>query len=303
MHGLGDNIRQRALLRQLMQDHDIWLESSWVSVYHDLIADGLKVVHKATALRTQTKNARRERDAFAVGRPRASAKVMQVWYQPAEVRRHGSVMAAMCAAAGCNIAKADFRLPVPGSWLAKATPWLRLWGYDGRKPIMVYRPLVMRTEWGGCAARNPDEQAYAALFDLIREQFFVVSVADLVIPNVEWMTGLACEADATVHKGELEFEALAALTSLASLVFCSPGFAGVLGQAVGTPVVCVFGGYEKSSFFFGGAKDAPMLGIDPVDPCECFSHSHGCRKEIDMAAAKARLTAFIAGLMKEPAAA
>jgi ADP-heptose:LPS heptosyltransferase len=132
-----------------------------------------------------------------------------------------------------------------------------------------------------------------ALFDSIRDQFFVVSVADFA-PAKEWMVGRACEADAYCHKGELEFEALVALTSMAGLAFCSPGFAAVLAQAVGTPVACVFGGYEKSSFFFAGAKDAPVLGIDPINPCECFRHDHACRKEVNVPAAIERLQAFAA---------
>lgn len=292
MHGLGDNLRQRAIVRQKMQTHEVWLESSWVSVYHDLIADGLRVIHKDTRLRTQAKNARREASLFSRQRPPAAARTVQVWYPPAEVRSTGSVLAAMCKAAECDAATADFRLPVPAAWRAKAQAWVDRW--HPTKPIMIYRPLVDRpSDWTGCNARNPDHEAYAALFDAIRDRFFVVSVADLV-PGKEWMVGLGCEADAICHKGELEFETLAALTAMSGLVFCSPGFAAVLAQAVGTPVACVFGGYEKSSFFFAGAKDAPVLGIDPINPCECFRHDHACRKAIDLSAAVERLQDFAA---------
>lgn len=294
MHGLGDNIRQRAIVRQLMQRHDVWLESSWTSVYHDLIGEGLKIVHKPTRLRTQAKNAKREAGSFSARRAPAGTRSVQVWYPPAEVRRHGSVMAAMCAATGCDAEVADFRLPVPAAWLARLTPFLRQWGYDGSRPIMVYRPLVDRpSDWTGCNARNPDHAAYAALFKAIRARFFVVSVADLV-PNVEWIVGERVETDAQAHAGELEFEALAALASMAGLVFCSPGFAAVLAQAVGTPVACVFGGYERSAFFFAGAKDAPVLGIDPIHPCECFRHDHDCRKAIDLPRAREQIIAFAA---------
>ncbi len=157
---------------------------------------------------------------------------------------------------------------------------------------MLYRPLVDRpSDWTGCNARNPDHEAYLALFNSIRDQFFVVSVADLV-PNQEWIVGHRIEADAECHAGELEFETLAAVTSMAAIVFCSPGFAAVLAQAVGAPVATVFGGYERSSFFFEGKKSAPVLGIDPINPCECFAHDHACRKAIDIPAAKARLAEF-----------
>lgn len=290
MMGLGDNIRQRAILRQLMVSHDVWLESSWVSVYHDLIEDGLKVIHKPTRLRTQAKNAARESKLFTRGLPPRGSKTIAISYPPAEVRRHGSVMAAMCAATGCDAAAADFSLPIPESWKARAIAWVEKWKPD--RPIMLYRPLVDRpADWGGCAARNPDHDAYKALFDSIRERFFVVSIADLV-QGKEWIVGHRIEADAKCHEGELEFETLAALTSMASMVFCSPGFAAVLAQAVGAPVATVFGGYERSAFFFDGEKTAPVLGIDPINPCSCFSHNHACAKAIDVPTAKSRLEVF-----------
>lgn len=296
MLGLGDNLRQRAIIRQLMASHDVWLESSWVSVYHDLIADGLKVVNKPTRLRTQAKNAARESGIFSRSRPPSGARSLTVNYPPAEVRRHGSVMAAMCAATGTNIAVADFRLQIPMSWRAKAARWIEKWNTD--KPIMLYRPLVDRpSDWGGCNARNPDHATYAALFNSIRGRFFVVSVADLV-PGKEWIVGHRIEADAECHHGELEFETLAALTSMSALVYCSPGFAGVLSQAVGTPVATVFGGYERAQFFFAGAKDADVLGIDPINPCSCFSHNHACQKQIDLDAARDRLGVFAAAAVE-----
>lgn len=288
MMGLGDNLRQRAIIRQLMLSHDVWLESSWVSVYYDLIAQGLKVVHKHTRLRTQAKNAKRESDQFSQARPPIGARSISISYPPEEVRRHGSVMAAMCAATGADIESADFRLPVPEAWREKARGLIG----NPAKPILLYRPLVDRpSDWGGCNARNPDHDAYAELFASIRDRFYVVSVADLV-PGKEWIVGHRIEDDAKFHAGELDFETLAGLTSLSAMVFCSPGFAGVLGQAAGAPVSMIFGGYERSAFFFDGAKSAPVLGIDPINPCECFSHNHACRKAIDVPAAKSRLAVF-----------
>lgn len=289
MHGLGDNLHQRALLRQFMRGNDVWLESSWVSVFHDLIPQGLKVVGKHTSLRTQTKNALRESHLFSRVSPPPGARRLPITYRPDLVRLHKSVLGALCAATGCNYAEADFRLPVPAEWHLKAKAWIDRW--QPEKPILLYRPLVERTEWGGCAARNPDHQAYATLFDAIRNAFFVVSIADLV-PGKEWMVGLACEADAICHKGELDFETIAALTQRAAMTFCSPGFAVPLSQAVGTPAVCVFGGYERAYSFAGGARYSAYLGIEPNKPCDCFAHNHRCSKEINLPHAREQLVRF-----------
>lgn len=289
MGGLGDCIRQRAIVRQLMVKNSVVLESPFVALYHDLIQNGLTVIQKKTSLRTQEKNVRREAGRFS----KSSAPVRQVLtvnYPPAEVRRRGSVMAAMCNVTNTNAAQADFRLPIPEEWQLRADSLVQNWRPS--KPIMIYRPLVDRpSDWGGCNARNPDHAVYAELFNSVRDRFFVVSIADLV-PRKEWIVGHKVKADIELHSGELEFETLAALTAKSALVYCSPGFAGVLAQAVGTPVAMVFGGYERSKFFFHGAKDAPVLGIDPINPCECFSHNHACQKAIDVSSARAKLAIF-----------
>lgn len=289
MHGLGDNLHQRAVLRQLMQRHDVWLESSWVAPYHDLIDQGLRVVHKPTTLRTQAKNARREAGRFARRALPLGTKALSVWYTPQEVRQARSVLGAMCGNTGTDIASADFRLPVPPAWQDRARQLIG----EPTRPIMIYRPLVERREWNGCAARNPDHDAYLELFLGIRDRFHVISVADLE-PDREWVAGHRIVADQTFHRGELDFEALAGAVSLASLVFCSPGFAVILGQAVQTPVACIFGAYESSYSFSAGARYAPYLGIDPINPCDDFRHDDTRDKSIDIPAALGRLASFAA---------
>lgn len=289
MQGFGDNLLQRAVLRQLMLRYKIWLESSSPWVYHDLIAQGLRVIRRPTIQRTQTKNAEREASAFSTIPTPAGAKKRKIWYTPDVVRKVG-FLGAMMDYCKCDAAQADYRLPVPHAWQSKADRWLERW--QPRKPLMIYRPLVERTEWTNCDARNPDHAAYAALFASIRDKFFVVSVADLA-PGMEWTVGQGGEADAICHAGELDWETLTALIARAALVFCSPGFAIHLAQAVATPVVCVFGGHEASRHYVAGAKYAPFLGIDPVEPCECFSRRHECRKAIDMPVALRKLREFV----------
>jgi len=287
MHGLGDNLHQRAVLRQLMAREPVYLETSWPCAYRDLAGPRLHLLAKPSGLRTQAKNARREAAAFSHARP--EGRSVRVWYAPDDVRRHGSVLAAMCANTETSFEAADFRLPVPDAWRQRATTWIAKW--RPTKPLLLYRPLNERTEWTGCRARNPDHAAYAALVRSIRDRFFVVSVADLD-PGKEWMVGDDIGADVECHRGELEFETLAALAAQAALVVSSPGFAIILAQAVGTSSVCIFGGYENAQSFAGGARHAPYLGIEPISPCQCFRHDHACDKRIEFPAAIARLRAF-----------
>jgi len=70
--------------------------------------------------------------------------------------------------------------------------------------------------------------------------------------------------------------------------------AKAVAQAVETPSVCVFGGYENGTSFSSGARYARHLAIEPITPCQCFKHDHACQKQVDMPLAVARLQAFIA---------
>lgn len=287
MHGLGDNLHQRAVVAALSRKHEVWLDTPWPCLYHDM--PEVRLVSNGSKLRTQAKNVAREAEKFTRERPPASAKVLRVAYTPDEVRKAGSVLAAM--AKHCGVRPGDFSLPIRPEWESRADSLIEQWGTS--KPIMLYRPLVERTEWGGCRTRNPDRDAYRDIFEAIRDRFFVVSVADLA-PGKEWMVSHPVEADVEYHKGELDIELLAAVVARSALVFTPPGFAVVLSQAVGTPVISIFGGYENAKSFLGGAHLAPYLGIDPIKPCECFSHSHACQKKIDVQAAKVRAAQFAA---------
>lgn len=285
MHGLGDNFHQRALMREWMKTREVWLETPWPCLYRDIA--GLHVVSKGSGLRTQAKNALRERDRYDPQQPPAGCEEVRISYSPWGVRKYGSVLAAMCRQSGLDIG--DFTLPIPVEWTHRAKGLLARWNTS--KPILIFRPLIERTEWSGCASRNPDHAAYARLLASVRDRFFVVSVADTV-PGVEWIVGHEVDADASYHAGELDVEILVGVFGLASMVFASPGFAVVMAQAVGTPVTVVLGGYESGYSFSAGAVHTPTLAIDPIEPCDCFSHTHRCKKAIDIPAAVGRLRKF-----------
>src|SRR5262245_40119729 len=62
MHGMGDCLHQRGILPQLAERYEIWLETSWPLIYWDM--PELKLLKRGTKLRTQMKNAERERGSF-----------------------------------------------------------------------------------------------------------------------------------------------------------------------------------------------------------------------------------------------
>lgn len=288
MYGIGDNLHQRAPIRELMKTHEVWLKTCHAGVYHDLIPKGLHLIFKTTRLHAQAKIIEREKAVFPHSTPPANAPQIKIWYRKDQIDKCGSIVEALMYE--CNVkGKADFSFPLKPEWQQQARDLIATWKAD--KPIMIYRPIVLRREWNG-ANRNPDPVAYETLFKAVRDKFFVVSIADLV-PDVEWIIGPEQDADIKIHDGSLTFEVLAALFKEVNLIFCNAGFAPVLAQAVGTPSIVVYGGRESfKTTQRAGAHLAPTLGIDPDQPCDCHTERHDCKKTITLPPALEKVTAF-----------
>lgn len=297
---MGDNLHQRAVVRQLMQRADVTLETSWPVIYHDLIEQGLKVARRPVRLRTQTKNSMRESEQvkFSARHPLLRAN-MRVSYTGTQVLQTKSktILEAMCNATATNFETADFRLPVPDAWVGDLFKTLAyLPDRAGRRPWLLYRPLCARPEWTGSQRRNADPETYAALLSAIRDKFFVISVADFE-PGQEWLVGPEPDADVKLHAGQLNFEALAALAKQSDMIFTSSGFAAILGPAVETPTVSIIGGYEDVRCHDSGKKFAPYLSLGPENGCSCWTSAcrKTCDKRIEIETAKAKLVAFVNG--------
>jgi len=292
MVGIGDCLHQRAALREMMKTHEVWLKSCHYLMYHDLIEQGLHMVAQPTSLRAQARTMQRERHLFGPTTIPPGAQSKKLGYGKPEIDLHGSILATVMARFGVKTDRPDFSLPLRPEWVVAARALVAGWDLGGRR-LMVHRPIVLRKEWSG-ATRNPDPAAYDAIYRTVRDQYFVVSVADLV-PGLEWTVGPEADVDVKLHKGELDFPTMAALWAEADLVFCNAGFAPVLAQAVGTPSIVVYGGRESfRTTQAAGAHLAPTLGIDPDRPCDCHSHSHNCDKRITLPPAIERVRAFVA---------
>ena len=298
MHGLGDCLHQRAIIRQLLPDNDITLETSWPSVYHDL---PIKCLKKPVGLRTQAKNAQREFTRFAErGHPSNGEYVscLRLSYSGDQIKRTASktVLEAMCDVGRVSYASADFTIPVPTEWKTRLRDVLGDLPHQAfTRPWMVYRPLTIRPEWRGSHGRNPDPAVYAALFRGLRDSFFVVSVADLA-PGCEWISGPDMDFDLRFHAGELHFELLAALFQRADLVYTPSGCGAILGPSVGTTNLSIVGGYELTGCHDSGRKFAPYLALGPIQECGCWSSACGrrCSKQFDASQTIARLQAWLA---------
>jgi ADP-heptose:LPS heptosyltransferase len=291
MYGIGDNIHQRGVMRELMKTHDVWLESPIVCYYHDLMDSGLKVLARHTSLRAQAANVLREWNRFSPERPPLHRATRRIGYI-SQVKRYGTLLRAMYASVGLEMGpQPDFSMPVLPIWRERARDLIKSW-CPPSEPLLIYRPVVLRKEYFA-AARNPDPIAYAALFADLRKRFFVVSIAALK-PGHEWIIGPQEKADVNLNHSELDLEIMAGLFAEAECVYTTPGFAPTLAQAVGTPSITIFGGAETFGMTLTvGQHLAPTLGIDSDAACGCYNRHHHCDKRITIAPAKARIEEFL----------
>lgn len=293
MWGIGDNLHQRAVMRKLMEKWDVWLVTCHWLVYHDLVTQGLKLIFKSTRLRAQAKTIEREKGYFLTPPPPPShAQRIKLWYRKDQIDVHGSILEAMAGTCFVDKKDLDFTLPIPDEWMADADKLIAGMNTGG-KPIMIYRPIVLRREWNS-ANRNPSPDGYAKLFEEARKDYFVISLANLE-KDKEWIVGKEERVDAEFHHGELDFPTMAALFKRADMVFCNAGFAPVLAQAVGTPSIIVYGGRESyRTTQRAGAHLAPTCPIDPIHPCDCHIERHDCGdKRINIPAAMSKMRPFI----------
>jgi hypothetical protein len=289
--GIGDGLHQRAVIRELMRSHDVWLETPHHLMYWDLKERGLRLLLRHTTLRAQARTIERERHLFTDERPPAGTRPIKIAYPKTDIDRYGSILEAMFGSirTPCPL-RPDFSLPLKDEWIEAGRQLMRGWDTGGR-PVMVYRPIVVRREWDG-ANRNCDDAAYWEIYHAIKERFFTVSIADLA-PGLEWIVGLEAPADVKYHRGELSFQEMAAIFKAAALVLTPAGFGPVLAQAVGTPSITVYGGRESyRTTQRMGAHLAPTLPIDVDYPCDCHTNRHNCRKKITLPPALAKVREF-----------
>ena len=299
MHGLGDNLHERALVRELMRTNEVWLKTSWPQLFWDLERD-LHLLPLKSPIAWMAKNEIRTAALYGRTPAPSSARTITNGYlgkMPKGIADYGSVLGTMANICGVQMV-GDFRLPIAPAWRERAEAVLaRL---KPTKPILIYRPQIAISEANRLSAqakiaRNPDAEVYRALYAAIRDRYFVISLAD-VTQNVERLIGEQIEPDAAFHAGELNIEEIAALVSMSAMVLCSPGFMAVLAQAVGARSVCVFGGFEDARSFSAGARFTPTLSIEPIHPCACWLPACAHSKEIDMQTALARIAQFTGGV-------
>jgi hypothetical protein len=259
MNGLGDDIYQRAAVRELTSRRKVYLETSWPELYADL---PVIPVRPETKLRTQTKNLRGTKAAW--GAPPVGTQRLALTYAGKE----GTMLQALLGSAGVDAGSVTFDLP--------------RFVKPKKKPYIVVRPVTVRKEWPALS-RSPLPEYIARAAARLRHDFRVISVAD-VADGQEWALEPLPEADETYHHGELS------VSELLGLVAGSAGGIGGVGwlvpasMALKVPMLLIFGGclfHNGPGRIFDSRIDSSLIHqVMPDRPCYCGSKDHACNKTI-----------------------
>lgn len=254
MKGLGDNIYQRAFLKNM--PGPIYLDTPWPELVSDL--PHVHCIRPQTTLRTQAKNI-----------ARYSSWLMPPGRQPARHIRYGAegIIPGMTASFG--VAPGAFDLP-------PLTPSPEQGKY------VVVRPATVRSEWRA-DTRNPDpEYIYRGVWEARLRGYRVISVADLV-EGQEWLVGPAdYPADVRYHKGELPVEQLLALVHGAAAVIGGIGWIVPAALCAKVPawIICGGqGGYNAPELITPKGQSNITFAV-PDNFCRCRLKQHNCDKRI-----------------------
>jgi len=254
MRGLGDNIYQRAFIKQL--GCNVWMDTPWPEIYRGL---PVRFVMPKTNLRTQLKNISKI-GSWEKAPP--GIRQIKISYSTRGIIRD------MARCFGVN--HGEFDLPalpaaiVPGNYV-------------------VVRPVTVREEWRA-DTRNPlPEYIEQAAIEMRRRGYTVVSVADIE-QGKEWIVGKAPPADITYHGGELSTEQLLSLIAGAKAVIGGIGWIvpACISAKVPALILCGGqGGFNAPELITARSMDlSKMTFFVPDKFCRCTQKQHSCNKVI-----------------------
>jgi hypothetical protein len=261
MKGFGDNIYQRAFVREIVKTRNVYLSTPYPELYEDL---GVKFINMQTPLRTQSKNIARQTRSYCA-RPKCEA--INPSYNGHDLRT-GSIIKGMSSKFG--IKPKDYSLPSFENVIKT------------EKPICVVRPATIRSEWKA-SARNPNPDYIFDAIERARNDYFVVSVADISPPHEIALNPLPY-ADLSLNSGELDVKQLLGLIQAAKLVIGGVGWIVPACIATQTPLFCILGGngkYNAPEKITDEAMDLRKVYFaKPDNYCHCENMTHNCDKNI-----------------------
>lgn len=237
MWGLGDNIFQRAIVRNLLKrEQTLYLETPWPELYEDLPIAGFVLADRR--LRTQLKNVSRQ--PASRWRKFPGGKEYRNSYGPYLER--SNILRGM-----------ESTLGIPSDPLLLDLPVFNDLEIVSHRPIALIRPVTVRSEWRN-EARNPLPEYVNAIADRLYETHHVVVVAD-VVAGQEWLVGSPPRSHQSFLSGQLNVRQLMTLIQRSDILVGGVGWIVPASIAAKVKCFCILGGQ--------GGHNAPARVTDP----------------------------------------
>lgn len=259
LQGLGDEIYQRAFIKQL--DKPCYIKTPWPELYNDI--DGVHFLKPSTPLRTQRKNEDRQPDIWS-GPPKGHKKKRIVRSSTDNVIEEMKRQ--------FEVEPGTFDLPVLNTSIQTSN-------------YAIIRPVTLRKERQEIA-RNCKPQYINEIAQYLLDQgYHVISIADVDDEN-EWIVGNCPPASQYFHRGELNVTDMLGAIQNASVVTGPVGWIVPAAVATTTPTWIVCGGQGMLN---SPEKIVPLRHINmsninfqvPDKFCYCKDRLHnGCDKTI-----------------------
>src|SRR5450830_1035640 len=97
MHGLGDNLHERALLRELMRTNEVWFKTSWPQIFWDMERQ-LHLLPLQSPIGWMAKNELRTAALYGRTQPPPNTRAITNGYlslMPKGIATYGSVLGVM----------------------------------------------------------------------------------------------------------------------------------------------------------------------------------------------------------------
>jgi ADP-heptose:LPS heptosyltransferase len=138
----------------------------------------------------------------------------------------------------------EFTFPLKESWVTGTKKLLDSWNVEGKKVCLVNPPTIRRTDCAVRETRNPKLEYFQYLIDKYKEEYYYVGLA-YTEEDEEWFDGKLTGIDKRLVHGEASLPIVFGLTKLADMMIVYPSFFSLLGIAIKTKCLCIFGGYRS----------------------------------------------------------
>jgi hypothetical protein len=271
MQGLGDAFAALPTVRALTKKYDeVILKTPWPQVF-----DGVPRVRfmrpPNSNLRWQQRNIEAwfdKRAGYHGPEPFRWSRDVELTYSFGPERKSIPEQFAECA--GVSPDWSRFAMPRPNHHFRK---------------LGLFRQATLRTEYYN-AARNPDPFIIPGVLDMLARMH-----------GTEWLHVNGCftsphanevgEDDAPFYTKcamavaeQFSLGTLIRFVEQAACIVAPVSWLAWAGFALGTPTLCVMGGFASRKKIFGPLEGDHFMTLSPDPACECFNPSHKCEKSI-----------------------